>query len=248
MKQIGNRGSLFNLLLPVMVFSISACAYGPIIRVYLDEFVNLLPRWMQEGYDNFAPILLGVDDDVTEGMETPTGPAPKGVEGLVGEILTDEFTVSVFGGNAAEFNTPPKIFIANYTEYPSPPGGKITYYADTVYPFYGWLSFPNIGSWIELRSTERTTSIGVEVWGDYADGWVVVSVDGIQIWSGNTKFENCEFDSEGNRIVSPETCAGGFFYYIQASGLENTSHIIRAENAGGGEMTVYFFGLGLANP
>ena len=120
--------------------------------------------------------------------------------------------------------------------------------SEDYYPYFQWMCLVDPGSWVQLESTEPVTAIGVQLFGDYADGWVSVLLDGNPIWRGNTQFENCEFDENGERLVSGETCHGGYIYYVEASGLDKGIHTIRAENAGGGEMTIYFFGLGKVSP
>jgi hypothetical protein len=221
----------------LVLFTTSACALGPVVHEWLDRAV---PSWSD------SPMLHWVLGPYEEGTGESGEPASPGVEG-VGQVLTDQMTISVYKGDASQFSTPPEVFFANYEEYSSPLGSTI-YYQGTAYPFYTCLSFPDQGAWIALQTGDPIGAIGVQLWGDYEDGWVQVSVDGTPIWKGDTRYENCAFDPDGNRVVSPETCSGGFFYYIQASGLERTAHVIRAENTGGGQMTIYFFGTGLVKP
>ncbi len=246
MESANKTKILLCVYLTLMVFFSAACAMEPVVQSYgrsihawLDENI---PNWDQ----GFIPLhwAFGTNEETTV---APEEPAPLGVEG-VGEVMTDAFTVSVYEGYAGEFSTPPKISYANYEEYPPTLGTTIYYNASTVYPYYNWLTFPDNGAWIEMQTNEPVSAIGVQLWGDYEDGWVRISVDGTPIWQGNTNFENCSFDTDGNRLVGPDTCEGGFYYYIQASALEITAHTIRVTNIGSEQMTIYFFGLGMAKP
>lgn len=91
---------------------------------------------------------------------------------------------------------------------------------------------------------DHSPAIGVQLWGDYADGYAQVLLDGTPVWQGYTKYENCDFDADGFRLISEETCHGGFFYYIEVEGLDKNVHTLRVLNLGGGKTTVAYFGVG----
>ncbi len=166
----------------------------------------------------------------------------------VGDVLTDAYAVHVYKGNAAKFRIPAKYAYANALEYPSEKG-VITYpESDQVFATGSVISLHEPGLWLEMAYSVPATAVGVEFIGDYQDRWARVLVDGTPIWRGNTFYENCPFDENGVRQVHPDKCKGGFIYYIEASGLENTTHTLRVENIGDGEVSVWFFGLGKVKP
>jgi len=246
MGAIRNQKILILALITLIVLTTTACAIKPVFQSY----AQLIHAWLDQNFpklvEGFGPLHWALEfNDATS--DTPEEPAPPGVQG-VGELMTEAFTISVYEGNAGSFSTPPKVVFANYEEYPSPTGTTVYYNATYAYPYYNWLTFPDNGNWIEMQTMDPVTAIGVQLWGDYGDGWVRVSVDGTNIWQGNTNYENCEFDAEGNRLEGPDTCEGGFFYYVQASGLEKKAHTIRATNIGAEDMTIYFFGTGMVKP
>lgn len=181
-------------------------------------------------------------------LELPDRPETGSV-GDVGKVLTTDYKVAVFPGDARYFSTPPKVFFANSAEFPSPPGGVINYSAQYPAPYFNWLSVRETGEWVEFSTTEDVSAIGIQLWGDYQDGVVEIQLDGQPIWEGDTFFDNCpQLDADGYRIVSPETCSGAFVYYIETSNLWPGKHTLRAVNAGGGETTVFFFGIGKVSP
>lgn len=200
------------------------------------------PQVMREIMEDFVEAIDESDPEMPARPEL-------GSVGDVGKVLTEDYKVMVFPGDARYFSTPPKIFFANTAEFPSPPGGEITYGAQYPAPYFNWLSVREAGEWIAFTSTENVIAIGVELWGDYQDGIVEIQLDGQPIWQGDTFFDNCpQLDTNGYRIVSPETCSGAWAYYIEASGLWPGKHTMRAVNAGGGETTVFFFGTGKISP
>ena len=193
-----------------------------------------------------STVALPNDSDCNE--NTDENPEFDAVGEDVGDVLTDAYAVRVYKGNAAKFRIPPKYAYANALEYPSDKG-LITYPpSDLIFPAGSVVSLHEPGLWIEMAYSEPATAVGVEFIGDFQDRWARVLVDGTPIWRGNTFFENCPFDENGVRQVHPDKCKGGFIYYIEASGLENTTHTLRVENAGDGEVSIWFFGLGKVKP
>lgn len=248
--------TLLTFVAITILCSVSAC------EVELDEgtmdFIGGLIKHIAPGiYDEpaedmdkfLAPEYVKKNEDLdmpAEDKPEPNLPEQSDLSQIsdVGEILTDKYRVLVHQGVASEFSTTPVIYAANFSEYPNPPGARITYNADLVFPYYTTMSFPNAGSWIEITVEKPSPAIGVQLWGDYADGYAQVLLDGTPVWQGYTKYENCAFDTDGFRLISEETCHGGFFYYIEVDGLDNTVHTRRVLNLGGGETTVAYFGVG----
>lgn len=159
----------------------------------------------------------------------------------VGDIQQTDFSVLVYAGNPATFSTPPTVYYANAGEYPSAPGGVVSYSAEIPLPFATYFSVRGRGSWMQLESTGPVTAMGVMLWGDHQDGMVEVYLDDTLIWTGDTYFENCNFETS--------VCEGAFDYYVEASELEPGIHRIRVVNVTDDmEATVWYFGIGKVNP
>lgn len=189
--------------------------------------------------DDEPPIVIVVPS-APEDEPPATQPEYGAVEGI-GQVEETGFGLQVYKGNPATFSNPPTVYYANAAEYPSAPGGVVSYSAETSWSMGPYLSVRGRGAWMQLESTEPVTAMGVLLWGDHADGFVQVYIDDTLIWSGDTYFANCNFETA--------VCEGAFDYYVEASGLESGIHRIRVVNATDDkEATVWFFGIGKVKP
>lgn len=230
----------------VLMLSLASCNLYRLLNGTPIEESNSLPWATTVNPDDNTPREVTWTTPVDEDM-------PAEIElGSVedeGDIYKTDFTVKVYAGDARTFSRPPTVFYANTVEFPSPPGGVISCQAAFPNRYDNWLSVGGTGESVEITTTEDVEALGVQFWGDHVDGYAEVLVDGTLIWRGNTFYDNCpQLDENGNRIVSRETCSGAFTYYIEASDLEYGKHTLRVVNAGGGETTVFFFGIGKVKP
>jgi hypothetical protein len=101
-----------------------------------------------------------------------------------------------------------------------------------------WLGLMKPGDSYEVLFKEPTTAVGVQFWGDPGDGIAHVFLNGDKVWEGDTEGTNGNYPG------------GAFVNYLQISNLpETANHILRIEtDAGGGAVTMYFFGSGMASP
>lgn len=92
------------------------------------------------------------------------------------------------------------------------------------------------GSWIETTTTVEVECVGAQYWGDPMSGWARVSVDGSEVWVGNTSAEQ-------------ESTEDAHFVYLEVCGLTSDAHTLRIENmgiageGGGTDVNVLYFGL-----
>lgn len=167
----------------------------------------------------------------------------------VGEKLSQMETIRTFPGDARGYYISPAIILASSVDYyDASEYGEITYQSDDAGFYNDCLSVRNEGDWIQMRTSQSAECVGVQFYGDYADGWVRLYLDDEAIWQANTHFENCPKDAEGNRVVNPDACEGGFIHYVQVEHLAEEVHTLRVVNIGGGETTVCFFGVSCAEP
>ena len=168
----------------------------------------------------------------------------------VGEKLSTMHTVRTFEGDARGFYTKPEIILAESVNYYDPNEyGTISYYSSEETSLYnGCLTVRNQEDWIQLETKQGVEAVGVQFYGDYEDGWARLYLDGDPIWQADTHFENCPVDAAGNRTVNPDVCQGGFIVYVQVEHLSTGDHTLRVVNAGGGHITVCFFGVGAGEP
>jgi hypothetical protein len=174
----------------------------------------------------------------TEDLEQPEQPAAQ-IPGLgtvvqEGDSLTNEYRVSVFYGNAVEFQNPPRLrAFANAADYASPTGIQITHSpGERVMVYLQWVWLLDEGLWLQMETAGSETALGVQIWGDTDDGWVNVLVDGNPVWKGFTRGEDEYYPG------------GAYVYYVQVADLPLGPHTMRVENAGEGPSSVYYFGVG----
>lgn len=148
--------------------------------------------------------------------------------------------VSLLRGNAAGFAQPPEKIV-----YADDQAGEIPGWVQLApfcqagcFRYNGWLGLVSTGDSYDVIFTEPTSSLGVQIWGDPGDGIAHVFLDGELVWEGST---------EGTDANYP---GGAFVNYLQISNLPLiANHILRIEtDAGGGAVTMYFFGSGEAVP
>ena len=125
-------------------------------------------------------------------------------------------TVNVYGGDSRFFETPPDVaVIANSADRLPPEGIDVSYHPQAV--SYGvhrvlWWN----GNWIEASTDLPFSSIGVQFYGEAQIGWARVLFDGVEVWRGDTAALSEKVGRHGG--------------YIEISGFEPGSHIIRAES------------------
>jgi hypothetical protein len=79
--------------------------------------------------------------------------------------------------------------------------------------------------------------VGVQLWGDQTDGWARITVDGSEVWRGNTYGKSGDYP------------AGGFINYVEIYNLPMAKHTIIVDvlgingPEGGPDVTVFYFGL-----
>jgi pSer/pThr/pTyr-binding forkhead associated (FHA) protein len=142
-------------------------------------------------------------------------------------------------GDARMFSTPPEIIAyANSQASPAPPEIAIDEgCGEDCWRFNEWIGISEANQWIEGHATVPTTAIGVQFWGDGNDGLARVYLDGTEIWSGDTRGEDNQWPG------------GAFVRYLEISGLAETNHSLIVEALGeGGQITLYFFGIGAVTP
>lgn len=125
-------------------------------------------------------------------------------------------TVKVYGGDSRFFERPPDVaVIANAADRQPPEGIEVSYHPDAV--SYGvhrvlWWN----GNWIESSTDLPFKAIGVQFYGEAQIGWARVLFDGVEVWHGDT----AALSEKNGRH-------GG---YIEISGFEPGTHVIRAES------------------
>jgi hypothetical protein len=145
-----------------------------------------------------------------------------------------EPTPRLLPGNAQSFRTPPPLIAFANAEAEPPPAGVTV--SDTCggacWRHFGWLALLQPGQSLEAAASDPVTAVGVQFWGDLNDGWARVLVDGKEVWTGNT------YGSDDDPFIR----------YLQIGGLPRSPHTVRVEHMGQNDVTVYFFGFGLASP
>lgn len=133
-------------------------------------------------------------------------------------------------------NKPDIIAFANTADTASPPEFTITVSGE-FWRFHQWISLTEKGSWIRAATNIETDCIGVQLWGDQTDGWALITVDGSEVWRGNTYGKSGKYPGDA------------FANYIEIYNIPNAKHTIQVEalgiNGDGGapDVTVFFFGL-----
>lgn len=132
------------------------------------------------------------------------------------EAEPSDLIVNAYGGDSRFFERPPDVaVIANIKDRQPPAGIDVTYHPDAV--AYGvhrvlWWN----GNWIEASTSEPFTAIGVQFYGEAQIGWARVLFDGVEVWRGDTAALAEKLGRHGG--------------YIEISGFEPGSHVIRAES------------------
>ncbi len=169
-----------------------------------------------------------VPDEPTSAPTIEMSPTPEGPQ------------ITLLPGNALEYSQRPELIAyADDQSGSAPAGVQLAPFCQTgCFRYQGWLGLMKPGDSYEVLFEKPTTAVGVQFWGDPGDGIAHVYLDGEEIWEGNT---------EGTDANYP---GGAFVNYLQISNLpETANHMLRIEtDAGGGAVTMYFFGAGLANP
>lgn len=168
---------------------------------------------------------------LTESSATPTieeTPTPQGPQ------------IALLPGNALEFSRKPELIA--YADDQSgniPEEVQLAPFCQTgCFRYQGWLGLMKPGDSYEVLFKEPTTAVGVQFWGDPGDGIAHVFLNGDKVWEGDTEGTNGNYPG------------GAFVNYLQISNLpETANHLLRIEtDAGGGAVTMYFFGSGMASP
>ncbi len=192
-----------------------------------------------------AAVLTQVPDSILstgeDNQEQNTAPAEPTSAPPPDKSPTPEgMQIALLPGNAMEYSRPPELIVYADDQSDSVPKEiQLAPFCQAgCFRYQGWLGLMEPGDSYEVIFKEPTTAIGVQFWGDPGDGIAHVYLDGEKIWEGST---------EGTDVNYP---GGAFVNYLQISNLpEISNHILRIEtNAGGGAVTMYFFGAGLASP
>lgn len=141
--------------------------------------------------------------------------------------------VNVYGGDSRFFTAPPEVIAHANSEDVSPPNGVKIYFADETiaYGLHRVLWWEEDGAWIEAVIDDSFASVGVQILGEQTIGWARVLFDGEEVWRGNTSAIWSKFGRHGG--------------FIEVSGFEAGTHVIRVEALGFDyrPVTVASFGL-----
>ncbi len=141
-------------------------------------------------------------------------------------------SITLYDNDARNFSNPPDVLAYANTEHTASPSEFVITAGGSLWRYNQWISVSDADGWIEARTTVATTSMGVQFWGDDNDGWATVYIDGVEIWTGDTRGSDNQYPG------------GAFVKYLQVSGLSNSTHTLRVESDLGQDVTMYFFGLG----
>jgi hypothetical protein len=140
-------------------------------------------------------------------------------------------------GDARTSTNKPDIFAFANTQYAASPSEFTIEVNGNFWRYYQWVSLTEKGAYLKATTNIDTTNVGVQLWGDATDGWGKVSVDGAEVWRGNTYGTNGDYPG------------GCFANYLEISNLPLGKHTIVVEvlgiNGQGGQpdVTIFFFGL-----
>jgi formylglycine-generating enzyme required for sulfatase activity len=149
-------------------------------------------------------------------------PQPPGCEeNLVPAALSPAdlpVTVAVHGGDSRFFEKPPDVIaFANGVARAEREGINIAYHRESI-PFglnrVLWWQ----GDWIEAKTDQPFTAMGVQFSSNSPAGWARVLFDGVEVWRGNTYTIWSKYDLHAG--------------YIEISGFSPGTHTIRAESLG----------------
>ena len=169
--------------------------------------------------------------DPLAGAEKPRGCEDPIVELNLVSVPSEGITVTVHQGDVRLFAGHPDIYInASGADRLLPEDIRISFGDQSI--LYGnnrvlWTD----DDWIELKTVDSYTSMGVQFRGDHVIGWARVLFDGKEVWRGDT-----------SRIWSDLKIHGG---YIEVSNFEPGEHVLRVERLAfdSRPVIVAFFGL-----
>ncbi|MCD4704044.1 MAG: hypothetical protein K8R64_07110 [Methanosarcinaceae archaeon] len=150
-------------------------------------------------------------------------------------VAAAEVNVMLYNGNAESFADAPDVIAYANTEHVSSPSefrittSGATWPSGPIWRYNQFIALMDTDGWVEAKTTVATDTVGVQFWGDTNDGWARVLIDGSEVWTGSVY---------GSDVI-----------YLEISGLDSSTHVIRVENMGikgiGGEddVTIRFFGL-----
>jgi hypothetical protein len=156
------------------------------------------------------------------------------------QVDSSNWQVVVHEGDVRASDRPPDTIVYANVLHESPPAGVDIREDGVLWRLDEWVSLMSGGSWIEMHSKNESDTLGIQFWGDDNDGWARVTVDGEEVWTG---------DTYGATATDP---AGAFINYLEISNLPLAEHVVRVESTGdmggGGSdhVTVYYFGIGKA--
>ena len=144
--------------------------------------------------------------------------------------------VTLRDGDARSFAAPPDVIAYANTQHSTPPSEFTIVISGNIWRYNQWIALLDKGNFARATTTVDVTSLGVQFWGDTNDGWARVSVDGSEVWRGNTYGTDAKYPG------------GAFVKYLEISGLASGKHTVSVENmgingGGGDDVTIFFFGL-----
>ena len=156
---------------------------------------------------------------------------------IVTTSVVSAASASLKDGDARGTANAPEVIAYANTEYSIPPPEVSIVTGGSIWRYHQWIALMEQGSYVEVRASVPSDTVGVQFWGDTSDGWARVLVDGAEVWRGNTYGSDANYP--GNAFVK----------YLEISGMERERHTIRVENTGvagtggGDDVTIFFFGL-----
>lgn len=141
--------------------------------------------------------------------------------------------VAVYQVDIRSTSNPPDMMVfANAAEHPAPAGFSVIY-SEEAGPWYEWIVLREPGQFIQASSPAGYSALGIEFWGDETNGWARVTLDGVEVWRGDTTAYT--FDGIN------------YFFYVEVTGIDPGPHTLRAEVlgqpgiAGGDNVPVFYF-------
>jgi hypothetical protein len=161
----------------------------------------------------------------------PSRPAP--VQSFPVQVNGATVIVSLYGGYALEWDNPPQSFAVANTEEGDPPPGVAVRWSEGTTTWGINRILWSTGDWVETTTDLDLASIGVQVHGDSTIGWVRFTLDGVELWTG----DSTSLWNSGRR----------YGVYVEASGFAPGTHTLRAEavkgveEEAGGSVPVSYF-------
>lgn len=241
------RSRSFNIIISIAFLAAAslACTIEKSVFRYFLGHRDEDPAFMDQfGLESDDLVTGDNSESVLEGNES-YGSADQGSsedDGRVPEVVPDPVTnecgeagycTAVYPVDIRGTSNPPDVMVyANSAEYASPVGFSVTYPA-TAGPWYEWIVLREPGDYIQASSPAGYTSLGIQFWGDQTNGWTRVTLDGVEVWRGDTT----AYGSDGLN----------YYVYVEISGVEPGPHTLRAEllgqpgTAGGVHVPVFYF-------